>query len=200
MAQYGARPSSALGARTRSGQCGPDAVVLWGGFNLIVREHVGSPYHEAMEPGAARRPGCAPRNTSLSWAQLAIDANNGLCQVVGQTSLPPGTGRRGDPGARGHPRDAHLPDHELAPAAADAHAAGADRRAAGDCPARTSGAGFCRRPRAGRDCGRARSSPRSSPSCAGPGAQAWGVTADGVDADSCGHGFVGLLLGIACSP
>ena len=27
-------------------------------------------------------------NTSLSWAQLVIDANNALCQAVGQTSLP----------------------------------------------------------------------------------------------------------------
>jgi hypothetical protein len=27
-------------------------------------------------------------NTSLSWAQLAIDANNALCQAIAQTSLP----------------------------------------------------------------------------------------------------------------
>jgi len=63
-------------------------VVLWGGFNLIVREHVGSPYHEAMELVPRVVLGALLANTSLSWAQLAIDANNGLCQVIGQTSLP----------------------------------------------------------------------------------------------------------------
>ena len=45
-------------------------------------------------------------NTSLSWAQLAIDANNALCQAVGQASLPaweradsatPAPGRRASP-------------------------------------------------------------------------------------------------------
>ena len=63
-------------------------VVLWGGFNLIVREHIGSPYHEAMELVPRVVLGALLANTSLSWAQLAIDANNALCQVVGQTSLP----------------------------------------------------------------------------------------------------------------
>jgi hypothetical protein len=52
-------------------------VALWGGFNLIVREQIGAPYHEAME--------LVPR---LSWAQLAIDVNNALCQGIGEVALP----------------------------------------------------------------------------------------------------------------
>ena len=63
-------------------------VALWGGFNLIVREQIGSPYHEAMELVPRLVIGALLANTSLSWAQLAIDANNALCQGVGQVSLP----------------------------------------------------------------------------------------------------------------
>jgi hypothetical protein len=63
-------------------------VALWGGFNLIVREQIGSPYHGAMELVPRLVIGALLANTSLSWAQLAIDANNALCQVVGQVSLP----------------------------------------------------------------------------------------------------------------
>jgi hypothetical protein len=63
-------------------------VVLWGGFNLIFREHIGSPYHEAMALVPRVVLGALLVNTSMSWAQFAIDANNALCQAVGQTSLP----------------------------------------------------------------------------------------------------------------
>ena len=63
-------------------------VALWGGFNLIVREHVGSPYHEAMELVPRLVLGALLANTSLAWGQLAIDVNNALCQAVGQASLP----------------------------------------------------------------------------------------------------------------
>jgi hypothetical protein len=63
-------------------------VALWGGFNLIVREHIGSPYHEAMELVPRLILGALLANTSLAWGQLAIDLNNALCQAVGQASLP----------------------------------------------------------------------------------------------------------------
>ncbi|MCX6022686.1 MAG: hypothetical protein NTZ05_13335, partial [Chloroflexi bacterium] len=63
-------------------------IVLWGGLNLIVREHIGSPYHEAMELFPRLVIGALLVNTSLSWAQFAIDANNALCQAVAQASLP----------------------------------------------------------------------------------------------------------------
>ena len=63
-------------------------VALWGGFNVMAREHMHAPYHEAMELFPRLALGALLVNTSLSWGQIAIDANNALCQVIGQTSLP----------------------------------------------------------------------------------------------------------------
>jgi hypothetical protein len=63
-------------------------VALWGGFNVISREHLGVPYHDAMELVPRLVLGALLVNTSLWWAQFAIDANNGLCTLVGETSLP----------------------------------------------------------------------------------------------------------------
>jgi hypothetical protein len=63
-------------------------VALWGGINLLAREHVGSPYHDAMELFPRLVLGALLANTSLSWAQLAIDLNNALCHAAGQASLP----------------------------------------------------------------------------------------------------------------
>ncbi|MES4793181.1 MAG: hypothetical protein C4321_09605, partial [Chloroflexota bacterium] len=68
------------------GNAGLVLVALWGGFNLIVREHVGSPYHEAMELVPRLILGALLTNTSLAWGQLTIDLNNALCQAVGQAS------------------------------------------------------------------------------------------------------------------
>jgi len=63
-------------------------VALFAGFNVMAREHLGSPYHEAMEVIPRLILGALLVNTSLSWGQLAIDLNNALCQALGQTSLP----------------------------------------------------------------------------------------------------------------
>lgn len=63
-------------------------VALWGGFNVITRPHLGTPYHEAMELFPRLILGALLVNTSLWWAQLAIDANNALCSAVGEASLP----------------------------------------------------------------------------------------------------------------
>src|SRR4051794_4694482 len=63
-------------------------VALWGGFNLIVREQIGAPYHEAMELVPRLIIGALLANTSMSWAQLAIDVNNVLCQGIGEVALP----------------------------------------------------------------------------------------------------------------
>lgn len=63
-------------------------VVLWGGFNVVVRDHLGSPYHAAMELFPRVALGALLANTSLLWGQLAIDANDALCQALGQASLP----------------------------------------------------------------------------------------------------------------
>lgn len=63
-------------------------VALWGAFNLMVKEHIGSAYPDAMELFPRIALGALLANTSLSWAQLAININNVLCEAVGQTSLP----------------------------------------------------------------------------------------------------------------
>ena len=63
-------------------------VALWGGFNVIAGGQLGSPYHEAMELFPRLALGALLANTSLAWGQLAIDANNALCQAVGQAGLP----------------------------------------------------------------------------------------------------------------
>ncbi|MDE3075730.1 MAG: type IV secretion system protein, partial [Chloroflexota bacterium] len=63
-------------------------VAVWGGFNVMVKEQLGAPYHDALELLPRLALGALLVNTSLSWGQLAIDTNNVLCQVVGQVSLP----------------------------------------------------------------------------------------------------------------
>lgn len=63
-------------------------VALFTGFNVMARQHLGSPYHGAMEVLPRLILGALLVNTSLSWGRLAIDANNALCQAIGQTSLP----------------------------------------------------------------------------------------------------------------
>jgi len=63
-------------------------VVVWGGFNVIVRQQTGATYHDVMELLPRLMLGAVLVNTSLWWAQFAIDVNNALCQAIGQSSLP----------------------------------------------------------------------------------------------------------------
>lgn len=63
-------------------------VAMVGGFNLIGKVHAGAAYHDVIELLPRLALGALLANTSLTWGQLAIDANNALCQAVGQASLP----------------------------------------------------------------------------------------------------------------
>ncbi len=63
-------------------------IALWGGFNLMARESLAAPYHEMVELVPRLALGALLVNTSLTWGQLAIDANNALCSAVGGASLP----------------------------------------------------------------------------------------------------------------
>src|SRR5438552_1261905 len=63
-------------------------VALWGGFNLMAREHLGAPYHEALELLPRLALGLLLANTSLWWGSLLIDANNALCAALGDAVLP----------------------------------------------------------------------------------------------------------------
>ncbi len=63
-------------------------VALWGGLNVIVRQHLGSTYHDVMEMLPRYFLGALLVNTSSWWVRLLIDLNNALCGAVGQASLP----------------------------------------------------------------------------------------------------------------
>jgi hypothetical protein len=63
-------------------------VVMWGGVNVILRQHLGSPYHAAMQLMPRAALGALLVNTSGWWTRLAIDANNALCGAAGGTGLP----------------------------------------------------------------------------------------------------------------
>jgi len=63
-------------------------IVLWGGLNVMVKEHTRSPYHEAMELLPRLLLGALAANLSLSFARFLIDLNNAIAGGVGQVGLP----------------------------------------------------------------------------------------------------------------
>jgi hypothetical protein len=63
-------------------------IVMWGGFNIMVKEHTRSPYHEVMELLPRLILGALAANLTLEFARFLIDANNALSAAVGQVSLP----------------------------------------------------------------------------------------------------------------
>ena len=63
-------------------------VVMWGGFNVIVRRHIGSPYHGAMELLPRVILAALAVNLTLEFAGLLIEVNNAFAAAVGQVGLP----------------------------------------------------------------------------------------------------------------
>ncbi len=63
-------------------------IVMWGGFNVMVKEHTRSPYHEVMELLPRVILGALAANLTLEFARLLIDANNAVAGAVGQVGLP----------------------------------------------------------------------------------------------------------------
>ena len=63
-------------------------IVMWGGFNVIVKEHIRSPYHEAMELLPRVILAALAVNLTLEFARVLIDANNAFAAAVGQVGLP----------------------------------------------------------------------------------------------------------------
>jgi hypothetical protein len=63
-------------------------IVMWGGFNVIVKEHIRSPYHEAMELLPRVILAALAVNLTLELARFLIDANNAFAGAVGQVGLP----------------------------------------------------------------------------------------------------------------
>jgi hypothetical protein len=62
-------------------------VALAAGYSVIVAEGHGTPYRTALEVIPRLVLGALLVNTSLIWAQLAIDLNNALCGAVGSSGL-----------------------------------------------------------------------------------------------------------------
>jgi hypothetical protein len=63
-------------------------VAMAGGFNVIWRIQSGTTYDGVLELLPRLALGALLANTSLTWGQLAIDANNALCAAIGQATLP----------------------------------------------------------------------------------------------------------------
>ncbi len=63
-------------------------VVMWGGFSIIVRDHIGSSSHSVMELLPRVIVAALAANLTLELAALLIDTNNALTAAIGQTGLP----------------------------------------------------------------------------------------------------------------
>lgn len=63
-------------------------IVMWGGFNVMVKEHTRSPYHEVMELLPRVILGALAANLTLEFSRALIDGNNAISAAVGQVGLP----------------------------------------------------------------------------------------------------------------
>ena len=63
-------------------------IVMWGGFNLILKQHLRSPYDGVMELLPRVALAALALNLTLEFARLAVDLNNALTAAVGQAGLP----------------------------------------------------------------------------------------------------------------
>lgn len=63
-------------------------IVMWGGFNVILKEHTRSPYHEAMELLPRVILAALAANLTIEFARLLIDVNNAISAAIGDVSLP----------------------------------------------------------------------------------------------------------------
>jgi len=63
-------------------------IIMWGGFNVILKEHTRSPYHEAMELLPRVILAALAANLTIEFARLLIDVNNAISAAIGDVSLP----------------------------------------------------------------------------------------------------------------
>ena len=63
-------------------------LAMWGGYNVMVRHHLGVRYHAALEFLPRLALAALAANLSLLFASFFIDFNNALCDGVGQVGLP----------------------------------------------------------------------------------------------------------------
>lgn len=63
-------------------------IVMWGGFNLVLKEHSRTPYDGVMELLPRVILAALALNLTLELAQLLIDLNNAFAGAVGEVALP----------------------------------------------------------------------------------------------------------------
>lgn len=63
-------------------------IVMWGGFNVVVKEHTRSPYHSVMELLPRVMLAALAVNLTLELARLLVDLNNAFAGAVGDVALP----------------------------------------------------------------------------------------------------------------
>jgi hypothetical protein len=63
-------------------------ILMWGGFNVMVKEATRSPYHEVMELLPRVILAALAANLTLEFVRFLIDANNAFSAAVGQVTLP----------------------------------------------------------------------------------------------------------------
>ncbi|MCZ2110107.1 MAG: hypothetical protein LC118_11170 [Dehalococcoidia bacterium] len=63
-------------------------IVMWGGFNVILKEHTRTPYHDAMELLPRVILAALAANLIIEFARMLIDINNALAAGVGDVGLP----------------------------------------------------------------------------------------------------------------
>ncbi|MPZ49757.1 MAG: hypothetical protein GEU75_10780 [Dehalococcoidia bacterium] len=63
-------------------------ILMWGGFNVMMKEQTRSPYHEVMELLPRVILAALAANLTLEFVRFLIDANNAFSAAVGQVSLP----------------------------------------------------------------------------------------------------------------
>nr|AQQ74582.1 hypothetical protein [uncultured bacterium] len=63
-------------------------ILMWGGFNVMVKEQTRSPYHEVMELLPRVILAALAANLTLEFVRFLIDANNAFSAAVGDVSLP----------------------------------------------------------------------------------------------------------------
>ena len=63
-------------------------VLVASGLNVMLKDRIGAPYHEAAEVLPRAVVGEGRANANLWLAELAIDFNNPLCGLIGGATLP----------------------------------------------------------------------------------------------------------------
>jgi hypothetical protein len=63
-------------------------ILMWGGFNVMVKEQTRSPYHEVMKLLPRVILAALAADLTLEFVRFLIDANNALSAAVGAVSLP----------------------------------------------------------------------------------------------------------------